>query len=392
MNMESWIKYNKVLRKKVTKKENNENQFLLASFVGTEQQKDIEARTPLIGDYFRAKINVKAFDDAERAKKGLKPFDFSDNSAVLKALGDEFDMPYWAFVRLGKAVPLKDLRKTFIYQLVSCNYSCPWCYVDDINKRPSAFGAKFISTKKVVDAFEQEKANQPIYNIRPSGGEPTLMIEQWIEVLRDTEKRKLTAYMQGDTNLSTGHFLDELERTAEIEPHLLEKVAEFENAGVLCSFKGTDRESFLTAAGFIKKDSKGRAIVDSFGRFVPDDRFSFLEPERFYTFKKMLTAGLDAYPFVYDPNPNTLEAFMERGAKEFGEGFYLKTWVLPIKLYGPEKVRLIALGVDPVQYQKQLDVNFARSKEVMQEIIWKKFGINYQAVPRTGVRLESKIK
>jgi len=366
-DMENWIEFNSRLRKRVARKENGENQFLLASFVGTEQQKDIEKRTALIGDYFRAKINVKAFDDGERAKKNLPPLDFHNDQEVFNALKKEFDMPYWALNSIHK--PLKDLKNTFIYQLVACNYNCPWCYVDDINKNPSAHGAKFFSTREVVDVFKQEQEKQPLYNIRPSGGEPTLMIEQWLEVLKEIDKRSLTAYMQGDTNLSTGHFLERLEEKGEIENHLLEKVASFSNVGVLCSFKGTDKESFLKAAGMPKK-------------------YDFLEEERWYTFSKMLRAGIDAYPFVYDPDPVTLESFMEKGAEKFGDGFYLKTWVLPIKLYGPEIERLKRSGASPEAYQKQLDFNFNASTEIMQRLIWRKFGLNYQAVPRTGPKLK----
>ena len=81
---------------------------------------------------------------------------------------------------------------------------------------------------------------------------------------------------------------------------------------------------------------------------------------------------------------------MEKGAKMFGDGFYLKTWMYKLKLYGAEKERLKKIDKNPEDYQKELDDNFNRSKEVMQDIIWKKFGINYQAIPRTGIELKVK--
>jgi tRNA(His) 5'-end guanylyltransferase len=49
-----------------------------------------------------------------------------------------------------------------------------------------------------------------------------------------------------------------------------------------------------------------------------------------------------------------------------------------------------AHGLVPEQEQKRLNENFIKSKEKMQEIIWDKFGINYQAVPRAGIKLNLK--
>lgn len=103
-----------------------------------------------------------------------------------------------------------------------------------------------------------------------------------------------------------------------------------------------------------------------------------------------MKAGIDAYPFIYDPNPNTIEKFMEKGAKIFGDGFYLKAWISPLKLYGPEKERLKKIGKNSEDYQKELDDNFNRSKEVMQHLVHEKYGINYQAIPRTGIELKVK--
>jgi len=353
---------NKLLKYKET-----ENYYLLANFVGTEQQKDIEKRTPLIEDFFRVKINVKAFSEQEQ--KGLHAF-FHNNEAVFKAMANEFDMPYWAFVALEKKVPLKDLNDTFVYQLKACNLFCPSCYVDDSNKKPDARG-KFFSMREIIDVFEQEQRKRPLYNFRPSGGEPTLAIEQWLEALNEIEKRNITAYVQGDTNLTTGHFLKYMEEREITEPHFLEKVAEHPNFGLLCSFKGTDKESFLDATG------------------MPEE-LSFLEEERWYTFRKFVKAGIDVYPFIYSPNPSSLEKFMKKGSEEFGDGFWLKTWIFPFKLYGPEKARLEKKKIDVEEYQRKINYNFSLAEEIMQELIWKKFHLNYKAIPRAGIKLRAK--
>ena len=173
-------------------------------------------------------------------------------------------------------------------------------------------------------------------------------------------------YVQGDTNLTTGHFMDILENKGEIEKNLLEKIAEHENFGLLCSFKGNDLKSFNEATDFSNE----------------------IYGEQVYSLKKLVKAGIDCYPFVYCPEPKALKRFMHNGADIFGEGFYLKTWILPLKLYGPEKERLVKKGMNPADYQKQLDDKFSKSEEIMQDLIWKEYGLNYKAVPRVGIKLE----
>jgi len=369
----------RMMREKVVRKRKDGRglKILLANFTNTVQQKDIEKRTALAGDYFRVKVNVKAFSEAEMQKKGMHAVDFHNNQEVFRAMNDEFDMPYWAFHSLKKG-KLQDYNNTFIYQLKACNIHCPWCYVDDMNKdgstdnNPGWFGIPKI-IDKFVEAREKHKQGKGscaglLNNLRPSGGEPTLAIEQWLEVLRELEKRGLgkEVFVQGDTNLTTGNFIDYLELTKQIEPDFLRKVGEFRNFGVLCSFKGTDCKSFSEATNVN----------------------SNLHSLQMYSLAKYVKAGIDVYPFIYDSNPKTLERFMETGSNFFGDGFYLKSWLFLLKLYGPEKERLNAKGISSEDYQKKLDERFSQSKEIMQDIIWRKFGLNYQAVPRAGIKLE----
>lgn len=366
MDEKRYLQYLLGLRKRVVQKDNNQLKLLLANFSETEQQKDIERRTSVIDDFFRVKINVKAFSEKERKISGLKPLDFSNNEEVFSALRDEFDFPYWTFTSLQKPT-LQDCNNTFIYQLKACNLYCIWCFVDDSNKNASLGSGRFFEISEILDVFEKEKQSQIVHAVRPSGGEPTLAVEQWLELLRGLEKKNLEAYVQGDTNLTTGLLIEHLEKSGEIEKDFLKKVAEYKNFGLLCSFKGTDKQSFHEST------KANPNLCDG----------------RWHTFKKFIDAGIDAYPFIYAPNPHTLESFLEEGAKIFGDGFYLKTWIFKLKIYEAEKVRLRKLGINPEEYQKKLDENFIRSKEKMQEIIWKKFKINYQAIPRTGIKLKS---
>ena len=357
------------LRSAVVKKDGG-LQILLANFLGTEQQKDIEAKTLLVEDFFRIKINVKAFDEAERVKQGKPPFDFKDSAAVFRAMADEFDIPYWAFCAL-KGVKLRDCTNTLVYQLKACNLHCPWCYVDDGNKNGKVDGSsRFFSISEIVDAYERERSSAP-HCLRASGGEPTLAVEQWPALLGELERRSLssTVFVQGDTNLTTGSWIARLIERGELDNAVLYKVAEHPNFGLLCSFKGTDRESFCAATGIPRPE---------------------LHDEQFNSLALFVEAGIECYPFIYDPNPDTLESFMERGARAFGEGFWLKSWIFRLKLYSPERARLKASGIDPDSYQARLDENFARSEDIMRELIWKKYGLDYKAVPRTGIALKSK--
>ncbi len=385
MDLKKWVNHCESLNKKINRFENGENKYLLSNFKGTSQQKDIEQRTALIGDFFRVKINTKVFDDAEMKRQGKKVVNFKNNEEVFEGLRNEFDMSYWAFQSLHNA-KLQDYNRVFISQIKGCNIHCPWCFVDDINKNfKEDNGSAYFSMREILDAFEEERKKQTLNSIRASGGEPTLAPKQLKDMLRGLKERGLSekVYFQGETNLTTGHFLDYLEGRGELEKNFFEKIGEYDNFGVLSSFKGTDTESFLRAVGFGHLDKKTE-------KFITNKKMSFLEEERWYSFGKLIDADIDAYPFIYDPNPETVESFMEEGAKRFGEGFYLKTWLFPLKLYGPEKERMEKNGLDPETEQERLIKNFILTKEKMQEIIYNKFGINYQAVPRAGIKLNPK--
>ncbi|MFH1249122.1 MAG: radical SAM protein [archaeon] len=360
------------LRNSVTKRENGKLSLLLANFSGTTQEKDIEKRTPVIDEFYRVKINVKSFSENEKENQGKRTVDFSKNEEVFGALREEFDMPYWAFTRMAN-IPLKDLSKTFIYQLKACNLNCPWCYVDDINKNGElGNNSRFFSIEQIVDAFEDERKKQPLHNFRPSGGEPTIAVEQWLEALSEMRKRGIEdkVYVQSDTNLTTGHFIDTLEEKGDIDKRTLNEIASYNNFGLLSSFKGTDTVSFWEATGGANPE---------------------LHKEQFYSLNKLVKAGIDCYPFIYGPNPETIEDFMKKGARAFGEGFYLKTWILPLKLYGPAIERLKTHGKNPELYQERLDKNFAKSEEKLQKIIWDKYGVNYKSTPRPAIKLQSKL-
>lgn len=355
------------LRKNLSRIKDDQLELLLANFDSSKQKIDIEKRTPVINDFFRTKVDVKPW-------KEDKNFDWTNKEKIIDSIATNFDMPTWALYNLeGKKGLSKELNKyneVFIYQLKGCNIFCKWCFVDDFNKNGKQDNnAMFFSIPKIIDEFEKERErrNGNLYRLRASGGEPTILLEQWLCILKELEKRELSdnVHLQSDTNLTTGHFNEELERQGILEKNILNKIAEYKNFGLLTSFKGTDRYNF---------HENTRASGE-------------LLDEQVYTFKKLVKAGVDAYPFFYNPNPETLEKFLERLAKEVGENIYLKSWIFPLKIYEPVKERLEKLGIDAKKYEQKLIENFKAAEDNMKELLWKKFNIEYKKSLRAGIKL-----
>ncbi|MEM5853540.1 MAG: radical SAM protein [Candidatus Aenigmatarchaeota archaeon] len=350
------------------KKEGKNLKLLLANFEGSVQQKDIEKRTSLIESFFRLKVDVPAWEDPN--------FNWQDKEMIMNSMADRFDMPSWALYRLeGRAELCEDLKKynkVFIYQMKGCNFHCPYCYVDDYNKDGiQDANSRFLSIEEIIQAFLRNRDNM-LNRIRPSGGEPSLVPEQWLYLLEKLEDYELSkeVHVQSDTNLSTGHFMDDMEKRGEIDRNLLKDVAGYRNFSLLTSFKGTDPENFLENTRSKKE---------------------FFE-EQFYSFSKYLEAGIDVYPFLYNPNPNSLESFMDRFEKEFGKEICKKVWIFRIKIYDVTGKRLKneakAMSLDPEayvkRYEEEWEKNFVESEKIMERIMKERFGVNYKKVLRVG--------
>lgn len=355
------------LRENISRIEDNQLELLLANFDSSKQKTDIEKRTPVINDFFRTKIDVKPWKEDE-------DFDWTNKEKIMESIATNFDMPTWALYHLeGKKELGKELKKyteNFIYQMKGCNIFCRWCFVDDFNKDGKQNNnAMFFSIPKIIDEFEKEKTTRDgnLYRLRASGGEPTIVIEQWLYILQELEKRGLSdkIHLQSDTNLTTGHFNEELEEKGVLEKGILNKIAEYKNFGLLVSFKGTDEKNFYENTGM------NGTLLD----------------EQVYTFKKLVRSGIDAYPFFYNPNPKTLEQFLGRLAKEVGENVYQKSWVFPLKIYEPVKERLESIGINAQEYGQKLKDDFEASEDKMRGILQKKFGLEYKKSLRTGIKL-----
>lgn len=368
--LEGFIKKSYELRKKVMKKSDEGLEILLSNFEGSIQQKDIEKRTYVLSQYFRTKLDVPSWKDPN--------FDWSDKELIMKSMAERFDMPSWALYRLeGKAELCEDLKKyneVFIYQIKACNLNCPYCYVDDVNKNGiQDNNSRFFKNREIVENFKIYKNEKNLKRIRPSGGEPTLVLEQWSELLKKLEEEGLgkEVHVQSDTNLTTGHFIDYLIKNGELNKDILEEIANYRNFSLLASFKGTDPKSFA-------KNTRSH----------PD-----LFKEQFYSYGKFLDVKMDVYPFLYNPNPNTLVSFVETCEKEFGSKECKKIWIFPLKVYEVTKNRLEEearkRSEDPTEYVKRYEDewnrNFLESEKIMEELMKEKFNHPYKKVLRVGI-------
>ncbi|NPE26951.1 hypothetical protein HNV12_03030 [Methanococcoides sp. SA1] len=399
ITLNQWNKINMGLRRKILRHDRDgRREYLLANFEGTLQAEDIKQDSPEVRekDFFRIKTNVQRWDP-----NNSNPVDFRYSARVMDSMKSEFDIPYWGFhAMMGNH--LTSYNDAFTFQLKACNLYCPWCFGDDKNKNGRVGNGKYFSGMGMVDAFEREresKKNEDRYSlnmIRSSGGEPTIAIEQWIDVLREFERDGRSddlvdkVCLWADTNLTTGHFIDYLEQENLTERNIREKIGEYSNPQVLCSFKGTDVESFLRATGFVKRGKGGKVLLDNDGMMIPNMKFAPLYEERWHSFGKLVDAGIDVYPFIYDSDPETVGSFMEEGAKRFGEQFYAKTWGFKLGAYGPFKDRYERMGLDPEKEDARLQANFLKTERKLKGIMLDKFGIPYKMVPRSGIMLKSR--
>jgi len=382
--MQSYLDRLYTLRKSTLQYDGDELKLLLARLEGSTQQTDIEI--PLINRFFRIKEDVKKFKDPN--------FDWKNEESVMKAILERFDMPTWALYRLrGRkelSPELKDFNDVFVYQTKTCNLRCPYCYVDDdLKDGRKNKNAEFFSISQILEAFYEERERRekvrrerevdengrlilPLNRIRPSGGEPSLVPEQWKNLLEKLEADGLSkeVYVQSDTNLTTGHFIEFLERKKEIEKGLLQQIGSFKNFGLLASIKGTDSKNYARNTG------------------VPIKLAEKLVEETLYTLGKYVDSGVDAYPFLYNPNPETLEEFLDRLKENLGKNILKKTWVYPLNLYNVTKERLRKIArrrrdneEEYVRrYEKEWKENFLRAEEIMRKI-----NPEYKKVLRVGL-------
>ncbi len=341
----------------------NQGRLLLANLTVGEQVKDIQETKGnvkgAIEDFFRVKTNVKT----EAWSAYLRTGDSQETRDPRLLM---FDFDWWPIPKMGGKP--EDWNEVYIYQLKGCNVACPFCFVDRCNNDgKDRDGAKYFTTKGIVDAFthtREDKLRQgvSINVLRASGGEPSLVPEQWLWTLQELKSRGLSdkVYFQSDTNLTTGTALRQWMDQGKLSRNILDDVAEYGNFGLLSCFKGTDPATFAQNSGC--------------------DASAF--DEQFESYRLFIRAGVKTYPHVVNPNPDTLESFMDRLAKEHGDQMYGMVHIFSIGMYGPVKDRIQKRGTDADKAAAQWRDNYAKGVEVMDRLCQKHLGVGYKRTSR----------
>ena len=327
---------------------------------------------------YRSKVNVKEFDSELRRQKGLAPFNFKDSKAVLAALKSEFDFPHWFLHKAGdKLENILPYDMPLMYQIKGCNYhngdevgGCVYCFVDNKSNSGDRTDGVYLGVKNIVDTLKIMYEKRGTRVIRTSGGEPTLVLDHLLQLYRYMRKRGINPILaQFDTNLSTGRLIEKFEKAGIYEKHILEKIAEFDPK-VLVAFKGTSDAS-------IKQNVQADCDVET----------------QIYSLRKLVKAGIDVYPYIYNPDPNTLESFVDKLMENF-ENILLRLQIMPLKLYTPTKQRISLLakekGIEPekllADYQTEWKSNHEKSLELLDKKYQECAGVHIGEVPRPYTR------
>lgn len=329
---------------------------------------------------YRSKVNVKAFDPELRVTKGLPPFNFKDKQAVLDEMRVEFDIPHWFLAKAGDSlenIQAYDMAQT--YQVRGCNYTngldlgmggevsgCVPCYVENDSNSGNPAKGVYLSIENIVDSFQKMQKERGTKVIRSTGGEPFVVPEHILALYRELENRGVKPILaQIDTNLSTGRLIEHLEKEGILEKNILGKIAEYDPK-LLVAFKGTSDES-------IRQNIQAVCSVE----------------EQTYSLKKIVEAGLDVYPYIYNPDPGTFEGFIGDLQKTF-PNILPRIHIGLLKMYTPTKQRITLLAQrynkDPVEliayYENMWKSNYEGSCKIMEALCLKQEGVHYKEIPR----------
>jgi uncharacterized Fe-S cluster-containing radical SAM superfamily protein len=371
-------------------------QIVVVDFTDTLQGKDTSRVIDLMpnvntNEYvFRAKVNVKEIDPLASKEYKTDFFDVrtmpdSEIEAVVRK--SEFDFPLWYKHSKGfEMSKIMDYNLPFILQVAGCNFynsegigGCRYCFVDDIsnNGKPGKGKAK-LTIEDTVESFksardkikEQYKANGfdvSVKVLRASGGEPAIALDWILNLVRAVNSSSL---FQIDTNLSTGPAIEHLEKEGQYERNILQKLAEYD-VKFLAAIKGVDGIN-------IQNNVNAEATM----------------AVQLYSIKKLVRSGLDVYFQAYNPNPETLEAYLAEMDMTI-ENFSLRFHIGPLKIYGPNIKRLEKeaekKGLDKKQFvesaKKQWDSNYKQGCEVLDSYLRKRYNVGYKQITRSDAIL-----
>jgi len=377
------------------------SRILVVDFADTLQGKDTSKVIDLMpnvktGDYvFRAKINVKEIDPLARAVYARDYFDISaktDEEIEEFIRKRDFDFPLWFKHDADFSMKrVMDYNTPFIMQVGGCNFhdgsktgGCWYCFVDDKSNDGLPSGKATLSSEetidsmisargKIRDAYKGTGSDVNLRVLRVSGGEPTIVLDWVLDMWRRISERGLDFRGQLDTNLSTGTLVDFFEKEGIYEPHILEKLAEHP-IKFLTALKGSDNANL-------------QSNVQS---------TTTMEAQK-YSIRRILKAGFDIYPQLYNPNPKTLASFLSEMDSEI-DNFSLRVHIGPLEMYCPTRLRLKLeaerLGVNAEEFVKSKEAewsaNYEQSCEIMERYLRERHGVGYKQLTRSDVKLALK--
>ena len=111
--------------------------------------------------------------------------------------------------------------------------------------------------------------------------------------------------------------------------------------------------------------------------------------------RKFVESGFDIYPQMYNPNPNTLGNYLSR-IDSIIENFSLRIHIGPLKLYGPNSLRLNLEArrrkINPDAYiqlkREEWTSNYERGCEVLDSYLKVRYSVGYNETTRSDVRLK----
>jgi uncharacterized Fe-S cluster-containing radical SAM superfamily protein len=332
------------LRKTLVRKTEQGKELLVVDFTDTLQGKDTSKVVDLMpnpqGNYIiRSKYFVKSIDPLAYGQYDREFFDVGSKSE--KEIYDfikrqEFDFPTWFKHEEGFS-PRRvcDYNSPLVLQVAGCNFhdgsetgGCLYCFVDDAsNDGCFSPGKIYIDIQDTVSAMkEAQERIGGIYEergydivpkaIRMSGGEPTIALDWITDFWKEIKRQNLDFVGEMDCNLSTGRVVDHFEREGVFEEGLLEELARVQPLKIKAAIKGTDDRN-------MQENVQSKTTMN----------------DQLYSLKKLIDAGFDVYPQMYNPNPLTLEDYLRRMDEEI-ENFSLRVHIGPLKVYGPTRQRL----------------------------------------------------
>lgn len=373
----------RLLRSKLVK----DGKVLVVDFEKTLQLADIRKRNDVIVDVdtnkcvYRAKINCKLMDDVERAKKGkADKFDPDNEEMVRESLREEFDMPLW-FLRAHNE-PLNQIKKwnmPLIYQMAGCNFhagnstdGCIYCFVDNESNYASPNVTTWLTAENIVNTFENISEPMNINHLRGSGGETTLTLDHTLDVLKIMRERGYEkSRFQFDSNLSTGKLIDDFIKEKIYPENILGQIADYDPK-VLVAFKGSSNKS-------VRGNTQSNlGIMD-----------------QIQTFAKLVDAGLDCYPYIYNPNPKNLLSFVAY-VEKYVENFGKKLHVGRLNNYETTKARFKKIANETgmpaeaveKQYVAEWKNNYEQSIVELDSFLKGKYGVGYKETERPSVKLK----